>query len=1087
MDQAARDLIRNRTDRTLFVSAGAGSGKTSALVGRVARLVLDDGVAMGRIATVTFTIKAGSELKDRLREEFEAVALSDVDTDRRNRAAAALDDLDLAAIGTLHAFAQRILAAHPIEARIPPAIEVLDEVASSIAFDERWTRIQQDLLDDDAIAEPLIVGMAAGVKLDQVRQLVRLLGLDWDRVESHVLFHPPAPLQVPDLMPATSGISRLHEIAALCTDDEDRLADKVGELLDLLTSVSGASTLRELLETIAPVDGFKTGNVGKAANWPDTTTKQVRDELVEIRDRTLALRNDVVGQCLRHLTHWAGTRVLNEALERRRSGRLEFHDLLVLARNLLAHSPDVRAALHERYQRLLLDEFQDTDPIQIELAVRIAAGREGSAPDWKDIDVPPGRLFVVGDAKQSIYRFRRASIKTYLDAQRALTAEGVGDSVTLATNFRSGPGVIDWVNHVFGELISFEKDAQPPYEALAAHRDDATSLSGPAVTVLGAVENEKMPADELRRVEAEDVAAVIVTMLQEQWTVYDHRTKAWRPVRPADIAILIPSRTSMPILENALDAAGVHFRAESMSLVYEAAEVRDLLVTARAIADPSDALALVAALRSPLFACGDDDLWRWRRGGGRFDLFSSAPTDDLQVGPVGRALDALRQLHRAARWLTPSEVLATIARERRAMEISAGLEHHRDSWRRIRFVIDQARAWTEVAHGGLRAYLAWVGHQATEKSRASEAILPENDVDAVRVMTVHAAKGLEFPVVVMSGMSTRPMRQYGVRLLWNDDNYAVSLRRDLQDPTFEGLAAIDEQMGDLERTRLLYVAATRARDHLVVSLHRSPRGGEMTPAERIHAAGGAAAGAAVQFEAPPRQADSAGSIAFVEPPPSYEDWWEGISRARRESRRRTVVTASGLEGTEPEVAYSAAEESGPTQAPGAAKGPRDLELPPWTKGRYGSQVGRAVHAVLQVVDLSTGEGLDDAVRVQALAEGILDQTDLIRNLVRSAFDSEIVRRASSREHWREIYLGAPGKDGVVMEGIVDLLYREDDGTLVIVDYKTDAVPAGGIAARAQYYRPQLEAYRDMLAASVAEPIEMRLLFLHPDGGHLIRL
>src|SRR4051794_5527076 len=179
-DHAERDRIIQRTDQTLFVSAGAGSGKTKSVVDRVARLVLEDGVAMTAIATVTFTNRAGAELRDRLRERFEGAVRTAADPARADHAQAALDDLDLAAIGTLHSFAQRILTAHPIEAGLPPAIEVLDEVASSIAYKERWTKIQQELLDDDDISEALMLGMAVGVTLRHVRELVKLLGQDWD-------------------------------------------------------------------------------------------------------------------------------------------------------------------------------------------------------------------------------------------------------------------------------------------------------------------------------------------------------------------------------------------------------------------------------------------------------------------------------------------------------------------------------------------------------------------------------------------------------------------------------------------------------------------------------------------------------------------------------------------------------------------------------------------------------------------------------------------------------------------------------------------------------------------------------------------
>ncbi|MCH1867424.1 exodeoxyribonuclease V subunit beta [Nocardioides sp. CFH 31398] len=1072
VDQAARTQIREQTASTLFVSAGAGSGKTTALVGRVLRLVLDDGVPMATIATVTFTIKAAVELRDRLRAELEKALLSGDSGVTRDRARQALDNLDLAAIGTLHSFAQRILAAHPIEAGLPPAIEVLDEIASSIAFEERWSRLQQELLDDDSIADALILSMAAGVTLRQVRQLVRLLGQDWDRIDRHVLSHPPTPITVPDLQCVADAASGLVALLARCSNPHDKLCLKLDEFVGLLTGLSSVTTVRQFLQQSAAINEFKTGPVGSKSNWAGEDPTLIRAEIGSVREHVEGLRTSVVGTCVRHLAYWAGREVLNAAHERRRSGRLEFHDLLVLARDLLTHSEHTRAVLHERYQRLLLDEFQDTDPIQIELAVRIAGGREASQPRWEQVDVPAGRLLVVGDAKQSIYRFRRASIKTYLDAQ-----EVIGEQTTLSTNFRSGPGVVTWVNEVFGQLIAFEADGQPDYEPLIAHRSVDTELVGPPVAILGSEKSPKMSAEALRRIEATEVAGAIATMQSEQWTVFDEKQRAYRAARPSDIAILLPSRTSMPMLEDALDEAGIHFRAESMSLVYEAPEVRDVLIAARAIADPSDALALVAALRSPLFGCGDDDLWRWRNAGFRLDLFARCDDETQSTGPVGRGLDYLRQLHRAAQWLTPSEVLSRIIEDRRVLEVATQLPRTRDSWRRLRFVVDQARAWTETSLGGLRAYVNWVAHQAQEKARVSEAVLPEQDVNAVRVMTVHAAKGLEFPIVVLSGMSTRPKRESGVRMLWSEDDYSVSLRGDLRDPTFETLAAIDEQMGDLERTRLLYVAATRARDHLVVSLHRMERGSptQLTPAELIDSVGGAVVGDPVLLSSEA----TTGSLSEAETaaaPPAFEEWRAGVIRARANSRARAALTASGLEGTEPEVVMGEADEAG------SAKGPRDLALPPWTKGRYGSAVGRAVHGVLQMVDLRTGAGLPDAVQSQVIAEGIPDLGAVVTKLAEAALSSGLVRRASERRHWREMYVGAPRTDGTLVEGIIDLLFLEDDGSVVVVDYKTDFVTPETLPAKVAFYRPQLGAYAEALSASVDVPIATRLLFLHPQGS-----
>ena len=1072
-DLAERVRIAERTDQTLFVTAGAGSGKTSSLVSRVTQLVLEDGVPMEHIATVTFTIKAGAELRDRLRARFEKVINDSGNPDVVRRAEVALEQLDLSAIGTLHSFAQRILTAHPIEAGIPPALEVLDEVGSSIAFEERWARIQRDLLDDDGIAEALTLGLAAGMQLKHVRQLVRLLGQDWDRLETHVVSNPPTPITVPSSEVIETGLLKLLELRACCVEPTDKLLPVIDQVEALLRAVLDAGDVHETLRAFPALEGFKAGGGGSKANWVGTDPKAVRDSLREVVGAAVKLKARIVAQCLRHVTHWCAQRVLSEAAERRRSGRLEFHDLLVLARDLLARNAEVRATLHDTYQRLLLDEFQDTDPIQIEIAVRIAGGREADESDWREVKVPDGRIFVVGDAKQSIYRFRRASIKTYLGAQ-----DVIGQTSTLTANFRSVPGVVEWVNEVFSQLIAFQPDAQPNYDFLVAHREAGDALVGPAVLVSGVDSHGKVTADQLRAAEAADAADAIARVLREGWTVFDEREQRWRRARLGDIAVLLPSRTSMPMLEDALDLVGIPFRAESMSLVYEAAEVRDLLMIARAVADPSDGLALVGALRTPALGCGDDDLWNWRRGGGRINLFSKVDDETVRRGPVGVGLDYLRTLHNAAGWLTPSEVLARIVVDRRFLELAAYQPRTRDSWRRIRFLVDQARAWTEVSHGGLRAYLDWVAHQAQEKARVSEAILPEHDSDAVRVMTVHAAKGLEFPIVVMSGMSTQPRPQYGVRLLWTDADYAVSFGSRLREVSFEEAAELDEQMDDHERIRLMYVGATRARDHLVVSMHRIDRGSErLTPAELLASARAHEVAGAEHLSWDGQHRSVSVVSATVTPPPDFDTWLEGVTNARQASRRPGAITASGLEGTDPAVVLTQAD-------PGQAKGQRDLELPPWSKGRYGSAVGRAVHGVLQSVDLATGAGLQPTVRAQVVAEAIPELEDVVEQLVRSALTSEVVQHAADRRHWRETYVGAPGLDGVLVEGIVDLLYEEDDKTLVVVDYKTDVVRPDTLDDKVTFYAPQLAAYREMLTAATGRKVAARLLFLHPQGSYL---
>ncbi|MGH3472929.1 MAG: UvrD-helicase domain-containing protein, partial [Nocardioidaceae bacterium] len=585
----------------------AGSGKTESLVGRVAQLVLHDHVPMRNIAAVTFTEKAGAELRDRLRVRFEH-HLRSRSAQEHGRAAEALADLDTAAIGTLHSFAQLILTTYPIEAGLPPLIDVLDEVASSVAFDERWSVMQRALLDSEELSGHLLLAMTAGLRLDQVRSLARAFGSDWDLIDDHVGQPVLHQVTLPDLSWFTAEAARLAAVADSCRKSDDNFLPKLHALGRWGERLAAAAGDEQLLAVLLEASALRFG-LGKGANWADLTS--LRADCYELQAQAKRQADEIAEATLRPLADWVALQVRESARERALKGRLEFHDLLVLARELLRRDRDVRAALQQQFQRLLLDELQDTDPIQIELAVRIAGGAEAEAPDWRDVAIPAGSVFAVGDPKQSIYRFRRASIRTYLEAQ-----QHVGETVRLTTNFRTVGPALDWVNAVFGTLIQPAKSAQPRYEPLETHRTEGGV--GPAVVVLGRTAHDDQPnAAVVREREAADVAAVIHQAVEEEWTVTD--SNGWRPVELGDIAILLPARTSLDLLEEALTTAGIAYRTESSSLVYQAREVRDLMAAARTLADPTDLLSCVSALRSALFGCGDDDLWTWKVSHGSFN------------------------------------------------------------------------------------------------------------------------------------------------------------------------------------------------------------------------------------------------------------------------------------------------------------------------------------------------------------------------------------------------------------------------------------------------------------------------------------
>jgi ATP-dependent exoDNAse (exonuclease V) beta subunit len=298
---------------------------------------------------------------------------------------------------------------------------------------------------------------------------------------------------------------------------------------------------------------------------------------------------------------------------------------------------------------------------------------------------------------------------------------------------------VRWVNHVFDQLIVEDDESQPAYVPLDPER--SAPPSGPPVAFTGvAAHPQEWRADDLREAEATGVVTAIRAVVAEGWSVLDGTVHRWRPGSWSDIAVLLPARTSLPALEGALEAAGVPYRAETSSLVYGTPEVRDLLMVARAVEDPTDSLSTVAALRTSGFGCGDDDLYRWKwvyRGGWGHQAHAPAgvPSDDV----VRLGLAWLGQLHRERLWLSPSEILERIVRDRRLMEMAFVRRRPRDLWRRLRFVIDQCRAWEEAGGVTLRDYLSWATLQQAEGSRVIETVLPETDDEAVRILTVHGA------------------------------------------------------------------------------------------------------------------------------------------------------------------------------------------------------------------------------------------------------------------------------------------------------------------------------------------------------------
>jgi ATP-dependent helicase/nuclease subunit A len=1090
-DQAARDQIRRDLALTLNVVAGAGTGKTHELVERVVGLLQD--TPMSEIGVITFTTAAASELQERIREQVEKRALGETTEGPYTRALHALDD---AAISTLHAFAQRILAEHPLEAALPPGFEVLDAIQESVAFDDWWKRTLDALFADESLASSLLALGALGVKPNRYRQIARILTDHHDRTDGYGI--PQIAVPPLDLGPLLTALETATAIRASCTDPEDKMLAHLDELEELRSRLHDLAD--DELEALALLGERSklTCKLGKQTSWRDDGKERAVQACIAANDaRTVAIAavtqpaiSNVLGALVREVataTHW-----------RRREGRVTFHDLLVIARNLLRDDPAVRDALADRFRVLLLDEFQDTDPLQIDLAMRIGgvASEAKIARTWSEIAARPGALFIVGDPKQSIYRFRRADIELYGQVVDTLTE----DVIELTESFRSRPGIIDWVNQALGALMTKDDEGlQVAYSPLHAFRPADPEVPEPAARLGGPAPKGSITLGDLRVREATELATLARQVRDDGWRVraepdeegaaqLNASSDEWvRPARFADIAVLLPTRTMLPELEAAFEVARVPLRIESQSLLFATTESRDLVSILGAIDDPSDEIRLVAALRTPAFGCSDADLLEYRDANGRWSIFHGAPETLDADHPVVTGLTDLRILHDHHLWESPAETVERVMRERGLFTLALANRRPRDHWRRLRFLTDAAHAFTDAGGASLRGFVEWLDEQRDEGARVNESVVPEPDDDAVRVLTVHGSKGLEFPVVLLAGLGVG-YRANPAALYHGDPVPELRLTTTSAGSWCTGgypdRAAREDLADRQEGMRLLYVATTRAKDHLVVSLHHV-EGTKCHAAEieRVDAeqhlpwrvedlSGGGPS---------PSTTSSAVQLSWDAEVPSEpmtgeqrDEWWHARQVAIARTAAQPVIAATG-------IAHELRPQPDAELAPAIALLEPEDDRPAWRRGRGATALGRAVHAVLQTADLQSGAGIEGAARAQALAEGIPDREASIVAMARSVLEAPIIQSAARGRSWREVPVAAE-IEGTTVEGFIDLLV-EDGNDLIVVDYKTDTARTDAeLDAALERYRTQGAAYALALEHVLGRPVQRCVfVFARPSG------
>jgi ATP-dependent helicase/nuclease subunit A len=1065
-DQAVRDRIITELDTTFAVEAGAGTGKTSLLTARIVEAVRTGHARLSEIVAITFTEKAASEFKDRVRDLLDK-QLADAGGEEAERLSAALAELDAAHASTIHSFAAEMLRERPVEANVDPGFEVADAVSAGLLFDDIWRRWLARQLD--LAGGPLRPAFLAGLTAEQLKGFALFL-------RDHSGLSPAGEeldldAALKEFAPAFIGEARALdcEMQARCDSTECSCVSRI------MNAVRAADDLDQLAprDELAPRDQLArllhVGKLGVSRPQKACKDKEHKTACINGLNRLQGLldtiRDSAGHQLVCDLTVTLREMVAEYEAAKRERGTLDFDDLLRKARDMLRDNREVRGYFQRRFKMLLVDECQDTDPLQIEICFFLAeAGAKAKA--WRDVAIAPGKLLFVGDPKQSIYRFRRADIETYEEAKGVVAKSG--EQVTIQQNFRSTPGCVDWFNAVFNQLIRRPDDGlhyQPEYVPLDAWRTEGR----PAVTVIAPPEGTVYPKiDEARAAEAEAVAAQIKAMVERGDVIFDKAEECERPMTYGDVALLFRARLAFGAYAAALEVAGVPFRAVSGRSFFKRQEVTELRVVLAAIDRPHDAAAVAAALRTSLLGVSDNELAQTAAPGGFNYVTANAPAGGPYVGAIFGQLRAWREQRNT---MSMSALVQTVLSDTKALELFYLKPDGEQRAANLTKLVDAARTYEETPGATFGGFMRWLQEMSTAGEEEESALADEGG-NFVKLLTIHKAKGLEFPVVVLGDIAGG--RAHAVKSVVDrrDDTFGIELgSKDggIRTLDFEDAAELEARRSEAESRRLFYVAATRARDRLL--LPRFPKkgkpGGYLKYLEDL--ADDVAADKTETVTAGPAEPVTRGQAFRVdlsgEPPAACatlvadrEAWLAARQSAlAAASESRTLRTASAL------AEHGAA---------GAGEGSRDNAL----------AVGTAVHAVLEHIDLATSDGLAELAEAAAAAGKIPKLRAGIENRVRAALGSELVGRAASAE---TVYQEVPFTvciDGTILEGEIDLAFADDAG-LHLVDYKTDAVTDETLAAHAANYRLQVGAYA--LAAGEVfgmPPASATLLFLGEDGA-----
>jgi ATP-dependent exoDNAse (exonuclease V) beta subunit len=1126
-DESARIRIRTSLAESLLVEASAGTGKTSELVRRIVRVLAAGLTTIDKIVAVTFTNKAAGELKLRLRKELDEARMH-APADEARHLEAALEHLEEASIGTIHAFCAQILRERPVEAVVDPAFQELSQPEADRLYQRAFRSWIQHKLNESAPGlrrafarmawQESVLGELS--PMEQLQETGRKL-VEWRDF--------PAAWRTAGFDRAgeiDALVTRVDELAALCAKCKrwkDTLLTALRPLTELDVWIQRAeekqardydtleSRLLRLMRDLRR--DMKKGSGVFAEGVPRGDVVARRDELLAALENFRRHADADLASVLRG-EMWGVVECYQEL--KRRSGKLDFVDLLILVRNLVAGNSDVRRYLQDRFTHIFVDEFQDTDPLQAEILLLLAAA-DPDETRWQTATPKTGKLFVVGDPKQSIYKFRRADVQLYQQVRETLRECGVG-LVRLTRSFRALRPIQEFVNAAFApEMTGDAAAGQAEYVPLDPFHEARTGQ--PPVVALPAPRpyaRHRLAKSAINACLPEAIVAFVEWLVHESgWKVRDVEGDSLVPVAPRHVCLLFRrfvnwGQDLTRDYVRPFEARNIPHLLVGSKSFHKREEVETLRAALNAIEWPEDELALFAALKGSLFAIDDCTLLRFRHEIGALHPFRKLPEPlAKEFEPVAEALRLIGDLHRGRNRRPIAGTINELLEAARAHAGFALRPAGHQVLANVYRICDLARSFETGGGISFRGFVEELAAQA-ERQESAEAPVLEEGAEGVRLMTVHTAKGLEFPVVILADMTANLAAADPDKHV--DASRGLCAMRLLRCAPYELLEKeAEEKARELaEGVRVAYVAATRARDLLVVPVCGdeerdgwvSPLNKAVYPPRNLYREAQLAPECCPKFgEASvlDRPDDYIGYAEFSVKPGVHLAqagghevvWWDpgalrlgvggnfglrqediladagaddGLDRYREWKRSREDAIDRG-ERAEFDLLL-------PSEATGAPKGfegtieiDESLARPDRPSG---ARFGTLVHLVLRDLELAGG-----GAEARALSQmhgrvlgATAEEVDAAAGAARAAIGHSLIVRAGKADRChRELPVMLRFDGNRLLEGFIDLAFLEQ-GAWTVVDFKSDA----DLKARRAEYRRQLEWYSAALAQITGQPV-----------------